>query len=79
MHKVSTSGEFKLKFGVKGSTKGQLSEPRGICLNRDGRIYITEGENNRISVFEPDGTFAHHITGSKDDGSSLCSPWGCCI
>ena len=79
VHKVSTSGEFKLKFEAKGSMKGQLSEPHGICLDRDGRIYITEGENNRISVFEPDGTFAHHITGSKDDGSSLCSPWGCCI
>jgi tripartite motif-containing protein 2/3/tripartite motif-containing protein 71 len=76
VHKVSTSGEFMLKFGAKGSEKGQLREPRSICLDRDGRIYTAEGDNNRISVFEPDGTFSHHITSSKSDGSNLCSPWG---
>ena len=76
VYKVSTSGEFVTKFGSKGSEKGQLSEPRSICLDRDGRIYIAEGNNNRVSVFEPDGTFGHHITDSKSDGSNLCSPWG---
>lgn len=76
VHKVSTSGEFVAKFGAKGSEKGQLSEPRSICLDRDGRIYIAEGNNNRVSVFEPDGTFGHHITDSKSDDSNLCSPWG---
>ena len=76
VYKVSTSGEFVSIFGTKGLDKGQLSGPRGICLDREGRIYIAEGTNNRISVFEPDGTFSHHISGSKSDGSNLCSLWG---
>ena len=76
VRKVSTSGEFLLKFGTKGSGKGQLNEPRGICLDREGKFYVAEGNNNRISVFEPDGTFAYHITGNASDDSNLCSPWG---
>ena len=69
--KMTTSGEFLSKFGTE-----QLSSPRGICLSYDGRIFIASEGNNRVSVFEPDGTFAYHITGSTVDKSNLRSPWG---
>ena len=69
--KMTTSGEFLSKFGTE-----QLSSPRGICLSYDGRIFIASEGNNRVSVFEPDGTFTYHITGSTVDNSNLRSPWG---
>ena len=41
-----------------------------------GRVFISDTGNNRISVFEADGTFLYHITGSTADGSNLNGPWG---
>jgi sugar lactone lactonase YvrE len=70
VQKISTSGKFISKFGSSGSGDGQLSTPRGICLDRDGRVYVSEYSNNRVSVFEADGTFTYHITGN------LSNPWG---
>jgi hypothetical protein len=70
VQKVSILGKFISKFGSNGSGDGQLITPRGICLDRDGRVYVSEGSNNRVSVFETDGTFAYHIT------DNLSNPWG---
>ena len=70
VQKISTSGKFVSKFGSYGSGDGQLYTPRGMCLGHDGRVYVSEFSNNRVSVFEADGTFAYHITGS------LSNPWG---
>ena len=70
VQKISTSGKFISKFGTYGSGEGQLSTPRGICLDCDGRVFVSEYDNNRVSVFEANGTFAYHITGN------LNSPWG---
>ena len=70
VQKISTSGKFISKFGSYGSGEGQLSSPRGICLDCDGRVFVSECSNSRVSVFEADGTFAYHITGN------LSNPWG---
>ena len=69
--KITTSGEFVSEFG----TGEQLDCPCGICLSSEGRIFVASVESQRIAVFEPDGTFAYHITGSTVDKSNLCSPW----
>ncbi len=44
--------------------------PRSICIDPEGRIYVFETSNNRISVFEADGKFYRHISGN------LNGPWG---
>ena len=75
--KFTTTGDFisKLATEDQGDT-GLLSGPRGICLSRDGRIFVAEIDKDRISVLESDGTLAYHITGSASDGSALSRPWG---
>ena len=70
VQKISTSGNFISKFGSSGSGDGQLNSPRGICLDIEGRVFVSEYSNNRVSVFEADGTFAYHITGN------MSNPWG---
>ena len=70
VQKLTTSGQFISKFGKRGSENGQLISPRGICLDQNGRIYVSELSGNRVSVFESDGSFAYHITGN------LSTPWG---
>ena len=70
VQKMTTSGKFLSKFGTQGSGAGQLNSPHGICLDPDGRVFVSEYSNNRVSVFNPDGTFVKHITGN------LNCPWG---
>ena len=70
--KFTTTGDFVSKL----ATENLLSGPCGICLSRDGRIFVAEDDKDRISVLESDGTLAYHITGSASDGSALSRPWG---
>ena len=76
VQKLTTLGEFISEFGTYGSGEGQLNSPRGICLDANGRVFVSECGNNRISVFEVDGTFVYHISGSTTNGSNLNGPWG---
>ena len=68
---LTTDGCFISKFGTQGDGRGQFNRPSGICLDFDGRIFVSDNGNDRISVFAPDGTFAYHISSYK-----LRSPWG---
>ena len=70
IQKFTTSGEHICTFGSSGSDEGQLNCPRGICIDTEGRVYVSECNNNRISVFGADGTFDHVITGNMN------CPWG---
>ena len=76
VRKITKLGKFISEFGSNGSGNGQLSNPRGICLDKAGRVFVSDCGNNRISVFEADGTFLYHITGNTIDGSNLNGPWG---
>ena len=71
VQKLATSGEFLSKFGTKGSGDGQLDFPCSICVDARGRIFVSESKNKRVSVFEPCGTFAYHIT-----HNTFSYPWG---
>jgi DNA-binding beta-propeller fold protein YncE len=52
------NGTFKRAFGGFGTENGKLSEPVGIAAGPDGRIYIADSANARISVFTPAGAIA---------------------
>lgn len=61
-------GTFVRKWGSSGSAEGQFSlsylpanptsgQGLGIATDTNGFVYATDGGNNRIQVFQPDGTF----------------------
>ena len=52
---------FKMirEFGVEGEKDGQLCRPWGVCCSREGYILVANRSNNRIEVFNKDGTFRH--------------------
>jgi DNA-binding beta-propeller fold protein YncE len=51
------TGEHVLDIGERGSEPGQFNLPRDVAVGRDGRIYVVDGANFRVQVFESDGTF----------------------
>ncbi len=55
--RFSKDGTFLKAFGTKGSGNGQLSEPHTIAMDSRGRLFVGDRENNRIQIFEQDGTY----------------------
>ena len=39
-------------------------------------MFVSDCGNNRVAVFEADGTFLYHIPGNAANGSNLNGPWG---
>ncbi|MEO8189172.1 MAG: flippase activity-associated protein Agl23 [Acidobacteriota bacterium] len=54
-------------WGAAGSGPGELGEPRGIAVDRQGRLYVADTKNSRVQVFDSDGTFVRQF-GSKGAG-----------
>ena len=51
VQKFGISGNYMFQYGGKGSRLGQLNGSRSVTVH-DGRLYIADHENHRISVFQ---------------------------
>jgi len=55
------NGEHLYDIGQRGSIAGELNLARDIALGSDGNLYIVDGGNFRVQVFDPDGSFIRQI------------------
>src|SRR6202047_744891 len=56
--KFAKDGRFIKAWGHKGAAPGDFDEPHDIFLGgSQSRIYVADRRNNRIQVFDQDGTF----------------------
>ncbi len=53
-------------LATEGAAEGSVKEPRQMAFGPGGRIYAVERDNNRVSVFERNGTFVRSF-GSEFD------------
>jgi len=54
----SANGQFvRIIGGDRGSEPGQLQVPHGVAVDSRGRILVNDSDNQRVSVFDPDGNF----------------------
>jgi DNA-binding beta-propeller fold protein YncE len=65
-------GNWVRGWGQTGSTTGQFNKIRGLALDAAGNVYVADSGNNRIQVFDREGTFKSEITG-------IGSPQALCI
>ena len=56
IQKFDVNGKYLLEFGGCGSGDGQLRYPHGITTH-NGRVYVADNGNHRISVFLYNGQF----------------------
>ena len=54
LHNVSvfsTEGAYVTSFGHRGSEEGCFRSPLGLCVDRDGFVYVVDTNNGRVQVF----------------------------
>nr|XP_033806530.1 tripartite motif-containing protein 3 isoform X3 [Geotrypetes seraphini] len=57
----SSEGQFKLRFGVRGRSPGQLQRPTGVTVDKNGDIIVADYDNRWVSIFSPEGKFKNKI------------------
>jgi DNA-binding beta-propeller fold protein YncE len=55
--KFSPQGKLLAQWGVRGKGNGEFHLPHSIVLDSKGRVLVGDRENNRIQVFDAEGTF----------------------
>ena len=79
-------GTHVATHGGKGQGPGEFADANGLMLGPDGRIWVPDGRNGRMSVFDPedgfiesfpfdDGNYGWVWNGAMVDGSRIHRPW----
>lgn len=75
----SNDGQFKMRFGVRGRSPGQLQRPTGVTVDMNGDIVVADYDNRWVSIFSSDGKFkvgfqetVHQIWHLFINESSIC-------
>jgi len=55
--KFDKNGKFVASWGKRGKAEGEFASVRGIAVDADGNVYVADGGNRRIQVFDNDGNF----------------------
>lgn len=51
------TGAHLFDIGKRGSGEGELNLPRAVAIGKDGRLYVVDGGNFRIEIFDAQGKF----------------------
>jgi len=57
VHRFASDFSARGGWGESGTGPGQFSTPHGIFATADGRVLVTDRENDRVQAFTPDGAF----------------------
>jgi DNA-binding beta-propeller fold protein YncE len=53
-----------LQWGKRGNSPGEFGLPHNLVTDRQGRVYVSDRDNERIEVFDSAGTFITQWTGT---------------
>jgi DNA-binding beta-propeller fold protein YncE len=59
IHHFTPDGELIASFGEPGTGPGQFHIPHGVWVTSDGRVLVSDRENDRVQVFDLEG---HYLT-----------------
>jgi len=51
------TGKHLFDFGKRGSGDGEFNLPRDVAIGKDNQLYVVDGGNFRIQVFDKEGKF----------------------
>ena len=71
MAKFNKNGVFVKSWGAKGTEQGNFGTARSIAVDARGNVYVGDGGNKRIEVFDGDGNFKTQFT-NVGNPQALC-------
>lgn len=51
------TGEHLFDFGKRGSGPGEFNLPRDVAIGKDGQLYVADGGNFRVQIFDRNGKY----------------------
>ena len=60
--KYSRDGKFLAQWGTRGKGPGEFGLPHNLVIDEQGRVYVTDRDNQRIEVFDSNGKFLSQWT-----------------
>lgn len=71
---------FISKFGEVGQGPGQFWNPRGITVDHASHIFIADTSNDRVEIFNPEGTWLRRLgSGKGPRAGQLAAPIGIAV
>lgn len=61
VHHFDAQGNHIKTWGEPGEGPGQFSTPHALCFDKEGRILVTDRENNRVQIFNQEGHYIGQI------------------
>jgi len=55
----AVTGEHLHDIGKRGSGPGEFNLPRDLAIGKEGRLYVVDGGNFRVVVFDRNGRYLH--------------------
>lgn len=68
------TGKHLLDFGSRGDGPGELNLPRDIAVAPDGTLFVVDGGNFRVQVFDPSGKFLRTFGSVGRQGGQFSRP-----
>ncbi|XP_033149021.1 protein wech [Drosophila busckii] len=77
--KVRNSNALSLSFATEGHEDGQVSRPWGLCVDKLGHVLVSDRRNNRVQVFNPDGSLKFKFGRKGVGNGEFDLPAGICV
>jgi DNA-binding beta-propeller fold protein YncE len=61
--KFDKDGKFVKSWGSRGEEQGQFNMVHGLAIDAQDNVYVADTGNQRIQVFDRDGTFKTQLNG----------------
>lgn len=58
--KFDRNGKFIKEWGKRGSGPGEMDQPHALAWDSKGRLFVADRSNNRIQIFDQNGTLLDH-------------------
>lgn len=61
VHRLNATGKLINSWGKPGKGRGEFSTPHAIFVDQQDRVLVADRENNRIQLFNQDGSYLGEI------------------
>jgi hypothetical protein len=62
--KFSRDGKYLTEWGKRGTGPGEFGLPHNVVVDKQGLVYVTDRDNQRIQIFDANGKFLREWTGT---------------